>query len=113
MRALFLKKGGILLARYTVPVDIREKEKIVGGFLTMIQLYWIIGGIGFGMLLFVLFFTVTKLMPISVFAFIIGLLSVMPFVFITKDGLPLFEFLKRKRKFLKKNHRLVNKRMVK
>lgn len=101
------------MARYTVPVDTREKEKIVGGFLTMVQLFWIIGGIGFGMLLFVLFFVTTKVLPISVFAFIIGMLTTLPFAFITKDGLPLFEFLKRKRKFLKKSHRLVNKRVVK
>lgn len=101
------------MARYTVPVDTREKEKIVGGFLTMVQLFWIIGGIGFGMLLFILFFMTTKVLPISVFAFIIGMLTTLPFAFITKDGLPLFEFLKRKRKFLKKSHRLVNKRVVK
>lgn len=101
------------MARYTVPVDTREKEKIVGGFLTMVQLFWILGGLGFGMLLFILFFTITKILPLSVFAFILGLLFVLPFVFFTKDGLPLFEFLKRKRKFLKKSHRLINKRLVK
>lgn len=101
------------MAKYTVPVDTREKEKIVGGFLTMVQLFWIIGGIGFGMLLFIIFFSITKLMPVSIFVFIIGILTTMPFTFITKDGLPLFEFLKRKRKFLKKNHRLINKRVVK
>lgn len=101
------------MAKYTVPVDTREKEKIVGGFLTMVQLFWIIGGIGFGMLLFIMFFSITKLMPVSIFVFIIGILTTMPFTFITKDGLPLFEFLKRKRKFLKKNHRLINKRVVK
>ena len=102
-----------VMAKYTVPVDTREKEKIVGGFLTMVQLFWIIGGIGFGMLLFIMFFSITKLMPVSIFVFIIGILTTMPFTFITKDGLPLFEFLKRKRKFLKKNHRLINKRVVK
>ena len=101
------------MARYTVPVDTREKEKIVGGFLTMVQLFWIIGGVGFGMLLFIVFFLTTTVLAISVFAFIVGLLAVLPFAFITKDGLPIFEFLKRKRKFLKKSHRLINKRVVK
>lgn len=101
------------MARYTVPVDTRGKEKIVGGFLTMGQLLWILGGLGFGMLLFILFFTATGILPISIFAFIVGTLAIMPFVFVTKDGLPLFEFLRRKRKFLKKSHRLVNKRVVK
>ena len=33
---------------YTVPPDINEKEKIIGGILNINQFFWLLGGFIFG-----------------------------------------------------------------
>lgn len=85
--------------RYTVPPDMSEKEKIVGGMLTMVQLFWILifGLMGLG----VFFITV------NFFGVIFSGILILPFLVVgcffalyKKNHLTLFKYLK-----LKRNHR--------
>lgn len=91
---------------YQMPPDTREKEKIIGGLLTMGQLLWILVGVGiYGIFLFT-FFSVLKFA-----ALVLGLplLAIgVPFAFVKKEELPLFRYLVLKRAYKKKVKGFVN-----
>lgn len=90
----------------TLPVT-SEKEKIVGGVLNINQLFWLIGGAVFGL---IMFFSVYKLSTtLGAILLIFGILSSTPFIFYKpKEGLTLFRYLFLKRKFKKKTKKLMN-----
>lgn len=95
---------------YSVPPDVNEKEKIIGGVLDLHQFFWILGGLLIGTLVFILLFPV-----FGKFSLIFGVIfsfSGVPFVVVKKEGLPLFEYYKRKKSFDKKTKQLPNKRKI-
>lgn len=93
---------------YHVSADMSEKEKVVGGVLTMAQGLWLAGGF----LIFGAFFMLLQNilpMPFAVaFALVPGLAFGLPFAFYKKEGLPLFTYLTLKKKFDQKTKYLVN-----
>lgn len=93
------------MATYSVPPDISEKEKIVGGILTAAQLICILIGVGCAALFSFLFFAV-----LGTASIIIGVVIFIPlggvFALLKVKGLPLYEFLKRK-----KYHKTITKKM--
>lgn len=94
------------MRNYQFPPEANEKEKIIGGFMTNVQLVIIVVGILFGLLVGGLLAFVIK-----GFAFIPGILVAsigLPFAFYTKNGLPLHILIKRKRKFNSKTKVLPN-----
>lgn len=94
---------------YYVPPDMNEKEKIIGGILTMGQFLWLLAGGIIGVLIFISTFNKIG----KVFSLIISipfLLLGTPFAFYKVNDLSLFEYLQRKRKFNNKNKYLVNER---
>lgn len=96
---------------YSVPPDMNEKEKIIGGVLDLQQFFWVLGGLFVGAMVFVLLFPL-----MNKFSLIFGVVfacSGLPFVLIKKEGLTLFEYLRRKKKFDKKSKHLPNKRVFK
>lgn len=93
---------------YSVPPDMNEKEKVIGGILDLYQFFWILGGLLIGALVFIALFPVFG--RGSLFFGILFSLSGVPFVVIKKEGLTLFEYLKRKKRFEKKSKYLPNKR---
>ena len=95
---------------YVVPPDINEKEKIVGGILTLDQLLWVFAGFVLGGLVFVITFNY-----FGKFSLVLGgtsCLTSVPFIVYKKNNLTLFEHLKRKHKFNKKTRHLPNDRRV-
>lgn len=94
---------------YSIPADTNEKEKIIGGILNINEFLWILAGFILGLFVFA---------ALSSFlgkgAIVVGLLFTpvgVPFVVIKKEGLTLFEYLKRKQEFKTKAKLLPNKRM--
>lgn len=91
---------------YTVPPDINEKEKIIGGILNINQFFCLLGGFILGAVMFVITFPL-----FGKFSLVIGgifALTGVPFVIIKPKGLTLYEYLKRKQKFKKKAKHLPN-----
>lgn len=95
---------------YQIPADVKEKEKVIGGVLTLIQFFWILGGLVFGLLLLVLVLGITGSLIAGAFFLLLGLIASLPFAFYTKKNMPLFKYLKLKRKLKKKTVVLVNRR---
>lgn len=95
---------------YQVPPDMKEKEKIIGGLLTLQQFYWILGGGGLGALLLISCYVLTKIGILAILLGVLGILSSMPFAFLKKHELPLFTYIRRKRQFKKKTKKLINMR---
>lgn len=95
------------MRKYNLPVSLTEKEKVIGGILNINQFAWIISGIVLGLAVFIISYFVINLFV----AIILGLgygVTGFPFAFYKKNGLTLFEYLSRKRKFNKKSKRLMN-----
>ena len=92
----------------TLP-DISEKEKIVGGLLNINQLFWLIGGVILGGIMFI--FTYKLNVKFGGFLLLVGILSSVPFVFIKPKGLTFFRYLLLKYKFKKKTKKLPNLRV--
>lgn len=93
---------------YRVSADTSEKEKAIGGLLTMAQGAWLGAGVAVGLLTI---FGLSKVMhPIA--AAIIGLLLgggiAIPFAFVKVKRLPLFQYLMLKREFRHKTGHLIN-----
>ena len=95
---------------YQVPPDMKEKEKIIGGLLTLQQFYWILGGTGLGAVLFIATYVLTHIGFLAIMLGILGIASGVPFAIVKKNDLPLFTYLSRKRQFKKKEKKLINKR---
>ena len=94
---------------YEVPPDIKEKEKIFGGYFNINQVGWLGCGLLLGIVLFLL--TASFLGKIlSGFCFILGISLSLPFVFYKKHGLTLFQLLKLKAKFKKSQKVYINKK---
>ncbi|MDF2879520.1 MAG: hypothetical protein K0R54_77 [Clostridiaceae bacterium] len=92
---------------YNVPPDMNEKEKIIGGLFNINQFFWIVGGIGIGATVFALCYLLFG----GTGAIILGLplcFSGFPFAIYKKNGLTLYQYITRKRKFKKKVHKLPN-----
>lgn len=92
---------------YTVPPNMNEKEKVIGGVLDINQFFWILGGMGVSATVFAMTFGIfggTASLIISAPLLLLGT----PFAFYKKNGLTLFQFLSRKRKFKKKVKKLPN-----
>lgn len=93
------------MANYSVPPDISEKEKIVGGILTAAQLICILIGVGGAALFSIIFFKL-----IGTAAIILGVIVFVPigvaFALIKIKGLALYNYLKKK-----KYHKMVTKKM--
>ena len=93
---------------YKIPADTKEKEKVIGGILTMAQFLVLAVGLGLGLSLFVIFWLLTKNIFVGLFFFILGIGVAMPFAFYKKKHLSFMEYLKFRRKLLKRNVYLPN-----
>lgn len=91
---------------YTVPPDINEKEKIIGGVLNLNQFFWLLGGLLLGVSVFMLVYPILNKYSLIIAGFVS--LSGIPFVIIKIKGLTLYEYLKRKKAFDKKTKYLPN-----
>lgn len=95
---------------YNVPPDMKEKEKVIGGVLNINQFFWILGGLALGASVFAMVFSLTRLGGLSIALGGIFCLSGTPFALYKKNGLTLYQYLTRKRKFKKKVKKLPNQR---
>lgn len=95
---------------YNVPADVREKEKIIGGLLTIGQFCWIVGGFVLGLASLAGIYLITKSFILAGPIGIMFACSGLPFAFYKKNGVDLPVYLVRKARFKKKNHKLINKR---
>lgn len=93
---------------YKIPPDVKEKEKVIGGYLTLIEFLWLLGGLGSGLFLFVIFWLLTSSLFVGLFFFILGPALAAPFAFYKKKDLALFDYLKFRRQLLKRNVVLPN-----
>lgn len=98
---------------HNVPADTREKEKIIGGLLTIGQFIWILGGFLLGLASLAGVYLLTGTFVIAAPVGIMFTCSGLPFAFYKKNGVPLPVYLVRKSKFKKKNHKLINRRDLK
>lgn len=98
---------------YTVPADVREKERIIGGILTMGQFAWIVGGFLVGLASLSGVYLLTKTFVIATPVGIMFAGTGLPFAFYKKNGVELPVYIKRKIKHSKKTHKLINKRDLK
>lgn len=92
----------------SIPPDMREKEKIVGGLLDINQLLWIIGGGVLGAIMFGTSFLILNLPILSIILAIIGVALSLPFVFYKKNDLTLYQHLKYSYEFKTKVKELPN-----
>lgn len=96
--------------RYEIPSDTNEKEKAIGGVLTFVQFFWLLGGAIIGFFTYLFFMLITRNQIVSLFPGIIIALSGVPFAFIKKYKMPLGTYLITKRKFNKKTKQLIKRR---
>ena len=100
------------MAVYFMPPDTREKEKIIGGLFTWNQAGWLFGAFMLALAVFSIMLSVTGSLALSlIFAFLIGG-TLLPFVFVKRNGLTLFQYLMRKHKFNKKTKHLIKRKIV-
>ena len=97
------------MASYLVPPDMKEREKIVGGVLTMAQFAWLIGGLVIIGLIVLSLYSLMGLFSLII-GVPIGLGFGLPFAFYKKEELTLFRYLYLKSKFKKKKKELPNLR---
>lgn len=95
---------------YKVPPNMKIKEKVIGGVLTLPQGAWLGAGLVLGLVVFALLFGMMGKLALF-FGFLISLSGV-PFAFYKKEQLSLFEYLRLKKIFDKKSKELPNKRKV-
>ena len=95
---------------YMIPPDTNEKEKSIGGILTFQQAGWIAGGFVIGLGCGALAYSITRSTPVTILFAIPGVISGFPFAFFKKYDMTLFTFLRRRKKFNKKEKRLINKK---
>lgn len=98
--------------QWNVPPDTSQKEKIVGGLLTAGQLVWMILGLGIAALLAVILVPVMKIVGLVV-ALVIGIGFGVFFCFYKKHDIPIFTYLRLKRKHATKTSKLPNKQTKK
>lgn len=98
---------------YDIPPNTNEEEKAIGGVLTFIQFFWLLGGAVFGIAIYMIIFSITRIQTISILLAIPSALSGLPFAFVKKHEMSLFTYFKRKKKFDKKTKQLINRRNLK
>ena len=92
----------------SIPPDMKEKEKIVGGLLNINQLLWVIAGGVFGAILFGMTFLLFSSLIFSIILFVLGLVTSLPFVFYKRNDLTLYQYLKYSYDFKMKTKELPN-----
>ena len=95
---------------YSVPADVREKEKIIGGLLTLGQFAWVGGGVLLGLASLAGMYMMTGTFIIAGPVGLMFACSGLPFAFYKKNGVDLPVYLVRKAKFKRKSKKLINKR---
>lgn len=98
-------------AKYVVPPDVRDDEKIVGGIFTKSQFIFLILGFVGGMALTILLYSMTKNFVIAAFGLIIGLTIAVPFAVIkirSAGDMELFKYLVKKWKYKKRQKEYKN-----
>lgn len=93
---------------YLIPPDTNEKEKAIGGVLTFFQAGWIAGGAVIGLIMGAIAYVITQSTPVTIIFAIPGILAGLPFAFYKKYEMPFFTYLRRKKKFNNKPHKLIN-----
>lgn len=97
------------MKKYYIPADMSEKEKIIGGVLTIIQLFWLLVGLVIGAGVFLLTYNFIGPILGLVLAVIFTAIG-LPFAFYTKQDLTFFQFLTLKIKRKKELKELKNYR---
>lgn len=95
---------------YDIPPNTKEEEKAIGGVITFIQFFWLLGSIVLGLCVYLLFYIFIKMPVVCAIPAIIVAMVGIPFAFVKKKEMTLFTYLKRKIKFKKKNKKLINRR---
>ncbi|MCC0727207.1 PrgI family protein [Clostridioides sp. ZZV14-6045] len=95
-----------------MPPDTNEEEKAIGGLITFNQFFWLLGGFVLGIITYLIIIYSIKLQFIAIPMAIIVFLSSAPFAFFKKHDMPLFKYLSIKRKYNKKNKKLINRRKL-
>lgn len=103
--------GAIYMTQWKVPPDTSQKEKIVGGVLTAVQLMWMILGLGIAAGLG-LFFANIMGIPGLVFGIIIGVGVGCFFCFYKKQGIPIFTYIRLNIKHNRKVKHLIHKQSI-
>lgn len=93
---------------YKIPADTKEKEKVIGGVITMEQFLWLGGGLVIGLLMFIGAWVITTNIFVGLFFFVAGIAMALPFAFYKKKHLTFFNYLKYKRQLTKRNVYLPN-----
>lgn len=96
------------MRNYQIPPDTSEREKVIGGLLTWVQLAWLSSGLILAAIVFSLTFSV--LGKGALFLALLFLPIGAPFAFYPKHELELYQYIKRKRKFKQKVKELPNMR---
>lgn len=91
-----------------MPTDLSEKDKVIGGLLTLNQALWLVPGFILALIVFALLQSLLKIFVIIPMVLCIGIF--LPFVFYKIKDVPLPTYLFRKFKFNKKNKYLINER---
>ena len=95
---------------YTVPADVREREKIIGGILSMAQFVWVIAGFLVGLASLSGVYLLTRTFVLAAPIGIMFACSGLPFAFYKKNGVEWPVYIKRKIQHSRKTHKLINKR---
>lgn len=98
------------MRKYYIPPTIKEKEKVIGGVLTLGQFMYLIVGLVIGLVTGVVLYILTKSIEIAIVAILAGIGAGIPFAFYKKNGLTLLQYIKYKKIFLKKYKKLPKKR---
>lgn len=94
---------------YIVPPDMKEKEKIVGGILTISQFGWLMLGLALAGFIFIILYELFAIYSLIV-AVPTGLALGLPFAFYKKEELTLFQYLRLKSVFKKKPKQVPNRK---
>ena len=97
---------------YSVPADVREKEKIIGGLFTLGQFAWIGGGVLLGLASLAGMYMMTGTFVIAGPVGLMFACSGLPFALYKKNGVDLPVYLIRKARFKRKSKKLINKRNI-
>lgn len=84
---------------YAMPPDTNEEENIIGGYINKYQLIWLVAGAGIGAIFTFAFFRL--LGPASLILLLPPLGAGCIFAFKKVENMPLFTYLRYKRKFNK------------
>ena len=93
---------------YPIPSDLNEKEKIIGGILNLNQFFWVIGGLAFGAVVFVLTYFSFQVVVLSAILGLVLATSGLPFALYKRNQLTLFQYLWYKHTFKRKVKHLPN-----